>query len=120
MDAVQFVAVVRQVVRNGAVADVIHNLEAPPGRRPAAELVADSTWYKTLDQSQRKRLANVLNEAVDHALFGFFCVLDGVRAIESGEHRGRIELRYMSESDEVTVLNQEPEMLHDIYNSYDS
>jgi hypothetical protein len=45
MDAEQFVDVVRKVVMNAAVQDVVGNLTDPPGRRPAPELVALSKWF---------------------------------------------------------------------------
>jgi hypothetical protein len=118
MKSVEFVEVVKKVVRDAAVSDVLGVLEAPPGRRPAVELLANSAWFKSLDSDQRKRLMSIINEAVDHAVFGLFCVIDGVRTIENGNPKGTIELRYVSPSNAVTALNPpNGEMLHDIYNS---
>jgi hypothetical protein len=61
-------------------------------------------------------LARVVATAVDRSVFGFFCVIDGVRAIEDGPDKGRLELSYVK--DGVRLLNPpEGEMLHDIFNT---
>jgi hypothetical protein len=53
---------------------------------------------------------------VDRAIFGFLCVLDGVRAIEGARDKGRLVLFYDRES-RVLLNNPDDEYLHDIYNS---
>ena len=52
--------------------------------------------------------------SVHSALFGFFCVLDGVRAIEAPGQKGTLQLTY-DRGHIHTVLNSEDNFLHDIY-----
>lgn len=71
-------------------------------------------WYQSLDEAQRARLSSVIQIAVDQAVFGFLCVIDGVREIENPESKGRLELRYVQ--DTTTVLNGlDGPMLHEMY-----
>ena len=58
----------------------------------------------------------VIEHAVDSAVFGFFCVLDGVRVIEDDEVKGDFELRYIKGSTEA-LSGPALRMLHEIYNA---
>ena len=70
-----------------------------------------------ISRRNRKQLvAYVIGEAVDSAVFGFLCVFDGVRAVESVEIKGRFELRYTGETT-VELNAQDAPMLHDLYNA---
>ena len=53
---------------------------------------------------------------MDQAVFGFLCVLDGVRAVENGPDKGTFELRYLKDGS-VLLNPQDEAMLHDLYNS---
>lgn len=109
-----FVKGIRQVVRDAAIKDSIAVLENPPGRRPRQQLLIQSDWYRALGSDQQELVKGVLRDAVDQAIFGFFCVLDGVRAIEEGEIKGDFELRYVKGTS--TPLNgRDLPMLHDFY-----
>jgi hypothetical protein len=55
--------------------------------------------------------------AVDKAVFGFFCVLDGVRAIEDGRLGGALELRYVGGGLSQPLNSAEDDMLHDLFNA---
>jgi hypothetical protein len=60
----------------------------------------------------------VIATAVDGALFGLLCVLDGVRAVEDGEIKGEFRLHYIKGG--VAVLNgPDAPFLHDLYNDPD-
>ncbi len=114
MNTEEFVEVLKVVVRDGAASDVIGVLNAPPGRRPSRELIERAEWYKSLKEGEKKLLSEVVVDAVNRAIFGFLCVLDGVRSIEDGEDKGRLELIY--HKDESVLLNpSEGEMLHDLW-----
>jgi hypothetical protein len=116
MTAEEFIAALRVVVRDAAVKDSLATIEHPPGRKPSMELQKASAWYRSLDKDQQAILASVIGEAVDSAIFGFLCVLDGVRAVENGERKGRFELHYIGER--AIWLNAEDKpMLHDLYNA---
>ena len=73
-------------------------------------------WYSSLDNRSRKLVASLVAEAIDTAIFGFLCVVDGVRAAENIPAKGRFELLHIGER--VTLLNA-PEgiMLHDLYSA---
>ncbi|WP_413702160.1 hypothetical protein ACLKMH_12120 [Psychromonas sp. KJ10-10] len=58
-------------------------------------------------------LRSIISEAVDESVFGFLCVIDGVRSISNGGEENGLQLIHRS-----TRLNDETnEMLHDIYNN---
>lgn len=114
MDSKDFVRVIKKVVRDAAIEDCLEMLEQPPGRRPSQHLRERAEWYKSLNLDERRYLADVVSSAVDGAVFGFLCVLDGVRVVESGDRQGTFELRYVKK--EATILvGEDLEMLHDLY-----
>jgi hypothetical protein len=53
-------------------------------------------------------------DAVNRAVFGFLCVIDGVRAIEHGADKGSLELRYVKNG---SVLLNPPDgkVLHELW-----
>src|SRR5215813_8856608 len=97
MDGQQFVDAVRVAVRDSAVSGTLALLQQPPGRRPSAALRNNAAWYASLSESDRDRLASIMQEVVDQAVFGLLCVIDGVRAIEDGPTKGTFELTYVGE-----------------------
>jgi hypothetical protein len=114
MNSSQFIDLLRVVVRDGAASEVMSALEKPPGRRPPEDLVERSKWYSSLDDDQRRILSATVLDAADRAVFGFLCVIDGVRSIENESEKGRLELRYVKNG---SVLLNPPErdMLHDLW-----
>lgn len=118
MNNERFVSVIKLVVRDSAIKGVVDNLEHPPGRRPPAELLRQSEWFKQLDEAERQNVVGIVRDAVNHAVFGFLCVLDGVRIIEDGEDQGELLLIYRKDGD--TLLNDFADVcLHDLYNESD-
>jgi hypothetical protein len=114
MDSRDFVDHIKIAVRDAAISDAVGVLERPPGRHPPAEMVARAQWYASLNSQQRELLAGVIADSVNRAVFGFLCVLDGVRAMEDGEEKGRLELLHIKERS--TVLNSpDGPMLHDLF-----
>jgi hypothetical protein len=113
MDSEEFVSAIRKAIIDGAASDIIEMLENPPGRKPSANLIANSVWYKSLSQEQKRGFGPVIQDAVESSVFGFLCVLDGVRAIENGPGKGRLELRYIKD-DQTTIINPEILVLHDL------
>lgn len=114
MDTQQFVDLLRIVVRDGAASEELSVLQSPPGRQPSADLQERSRWYDSLQDDQKKILSSIILDVADRTVFGFLCVLDGVRAIEDGPDKGHLELRYVK--DNSTLLNPpEGEMLHDLW-----
>lgn len=114
MTGEDFVRAIERVVRDAAVSDSLEGLERPPGRRPDQAVVAQSDWYRSLDSQEQQLLKAVLQGAIDNAVFGFLCVLDGVRAVEDGPVKGDFVLNYLKGTS--TPLNgPDLPMLHDLY-----
>ena len=101
-------------VRNSALKSMIHNLEQPAGRKPAPKTVKMSEWYHTLSQKDKSSLQEIMQDSIDESLFGFFCVLDGVRDIDV---KGELIL-CLNNNGEIMKLNDEndEEYLHDVFN----
>lgn len=114
MNTEKFVDMIKLVVRDAAVEDTISILESPPGRSPERKIVALSNYYNNKSEEERMIINEIMSQAVDEAVFGFLCVLDGVRAIENGESKGTLSLTY--KKDVEVVLNKD-EDLHDFYNA---
>jgi hypothetical protein len=61
-------------------------------------------------------LSEALSDAAEVAIFGFFCVLDGVQATENGPEKGRFELSY-GNGDQRVLLISGADDLHDVFQS---
>lgn len=117
MNAEEFVLVIKQVVEKAAIDDLISSLNATNEYPVDKKLARMLEWYSSLNAEGRAMIMDLISESVQSTLFGFFCVLDGVRAIENGPEKGRLELVF-SKGDTRTVLNDgELDFLHDLYQS---
>ncbi len=114
MQAHEFVSVIRRVVLDSAIESTKSTLANPPGRRPDPRLVELSRWYLTLPVGDRENVDQVLSLAADHSVFGFLCVLDGVRAIDNGKDRGRLELRHVGAEGAILLNDPQGKFLHDL------
>jgi len=114
MNAAEFVDAIRTEVRDSSPREVIALLERPPGRQPAANLIALSRWFNTLGDADRGRVREVVAMGSDHAVFGLLAVLDGVRVIEDGPDRGKLELRHVRGAQTTLLNDPSGPMLHDL------
>ena len=115
MDGRSFIATIKKVVRDAAVEDTIDVLVQPPGRHPSPDLMKQAIWYASLTATDREILRGIVARAIDGGIFGFLCVVDGVRAVEDGPNKGDFTLSYVKEG--TTQLNSPTgPMLHDLYN----
>ena len=117
MDSEELVSGIRRVVEDTSVSDCLGNYENPPGRVPSNELLELSRWYKGLADEDKEMVARAVRDAARASVFGFFCVLDGVRAIEGLGEEGSLELYYVDGPARVLLNEAGKEGLHDIYNS---
>ncbi len=62
-------------------------------------------------------LRAALREVAESAVFGFFCVLDGVRVIEESPEKGDLELYYVKGEERNLLNNPNGGELHDLFNS---
>jgi len=116
MDTKEFVEAIKEVVEKSSVDGVIEVMSQPPGRKPDLELVQRSVWYNKLPEEDKRMVREVVAESVQSALFGFLCVLDGVRAIENDEDKGVLKLYFEKKGQQVLLNHPEGEYLHDLYN----
>lgn len=116
MNSKKFVDVIKLVVRDAAIMDVIAISENPSGRRVSEMQKSRAEWLRSLNGNEREIIKSLVTDAVDQTLFGFLCVLDGVRAVENGPAKGAFELRYLK-GESVLLNPQDESMLHDLYNS---
>jgi hypothetical protein len=89
-----FVQVLSQVAKDGAVEDVVAQLERPSGRNPAQERRELSEWFIGLSDADRRNVEAVIVETARVAVFGVLCALDGSRAIVSADVPGCVELSF--------------------------
>ncbi len=118
MNPSEFVEALKSEVRDAAATDTIAQLRSPSGRRPSEAIRKLSAWFNQLSESDQRAVAEVASMAAHNAVFGFLCVLDGVRSIEDGDQQGEIELNYV-QADRSNVRLNPPsgDPLHDIINA---
>lgn len=109
-----FVSIIKEVVVEAAINSVKENLFMPPGRSPASDLIKMSEWYNKLNGADKDLMHQVIKESIDTAVFGFLCVLDGVRAFEN-ENNGELKLYYESGNEKLLLNDIDTEYLHDFY-----
>jgi hypothetical protein len=114
MNSYEFVEVIKLVVRDDSINGQIEQLTKPSGRSPTKESLEMSKWYNELSEPEKRIVKLIISKSVDMAVFGFFCVLDGVRAIED-ENKGELELYYAREEQRVLLNIMPDDFLHDIY-----
>lgn len=115
MNSDEFVSAIKTAVRNGAIEGIIDELVKPSGRTVSGQKRVSSELYHSLSEPNKRVLKGIISEAVDDAVFGFFCALDGVRAIEETGEKGELQLIYRKNQEE-TILNDPDNIyLHDLY-----
>jgi hypothetical protein len=114
MNNQEFIDAIKITVVQDSIESIESVLKTPPGKSPEKKRVELSEWYHTLDDTSKQMVKNIINESVETSVFSFLCVLDGVRAIEKNEDKGKLDLYY--EKDETLVLlnNQNEEYLHNL------
>lgn len=107
-----FVDSIYEAVYMQSVRDVVQNLIRPPGRKPEKALMEMSEWFLNLPHKDREMAVRVMCEVADSAVFGFLCVLDGVRPITDGFSRQPV-VTIVGEGEEVVVSPDKD--LHDYF-----
>jgi hypothetical protein len=115
MRPLEFVALVRKIIRDSASEETLTVLRKVPGKRPSPTIITRSNWYNSLKDEDKKILASIILDVADRTVFGFLCVLDGVRAIESDPDKGRLELRYIKGADSILLNSTEDAPLHELW-----
>lgn len=120
MDRNEFIEAVYKYIALNAYTDAVESLKKPVGRQPSKEDILRSERYLSLSDEAKEVCDWVAKDSVDSALFGFFCVLDGVRNINATIANSRLRLTLETES-ETFILADNTEYLgtpdlHDLYN----
>ena len=114
MKATDFVAVLTECCRDGAVKGLTEQLKKPAGRKPSQQLRKLSSWFNSLSPNDQQNLIAVTRMAADATLFGVFCVFDGVRVVESTPMKSSFRIT-ATKGVVRTVVSPSTEFLHDIY-----
>jgi hypothetical protein len=117
MDSNEFVEAIRMAVERPSLDGIEQLLTKPPGRSPNKELLKRSHWYNKLTDEDKRMVLEIAKESIQMSLFNFFCVLDGVSAIEDTEKKGVLELYFEKDGERIFINDPNREFLHDIYNS---
>jgi hypothetical protein len=115
MDGEEFVKRLIPAVRDSSISGVKRKIDHPPGREPRESLVRLSDWYNSLPATDKEQVGAVIVEAIDSALFGVLCVLDGVRAISDVGPREELVLLARGLQGDTLVNDPAADFLHDIY-----
>jgi hypothetical protein len=115
MSPEDFIRALKIAVHDAGVRAVRETLEHPPGRKPETSVVELSDWYHSLPHSDKEKLMQVVQHAVQASVFNFLCVLDGVSAIEDTQRKGELELYYVRDGVRKLLNDQGDECLHEVY-----
>ncbi|MFB6455593.1 hypothetical protein ACE38W_10015 [Chitinophaga sp. Hz27] len=116
MNNVEFVNAIKAAVERPAIHGIVALLQT--NKLQNDRLKRMSAFYSALDDKGQMIVEEIIKESVNSAVFGFFCALDGVRAIEHGPNKGTLELRYKNSMKQTDILlnDFDEEFLHDLYN----
>jgi hypothetical protein len=115
MSPESFVEALVSTVHRSSMRGVAEELaEGPAGRRLDTRSKELTNWYAGLSPEDRRNVLAVIARSVHAAVFGFLCVVDGVRAIEDG---GATELEVFAKTgaDRVLLNSRDAIMLHEEY-----
>ncbi len=120
MNAHEFVQAVKLRVIDAAADGALKNLKTSHSRSSTIALQDISKWFNGLSNSDQHHVAKVVQMTAHSAAFGLFCVIDGVRVVESGPEKSEFRLMAISANGSETTLNPDDgEMLHDLLNALD-
>lgn len=114
MNKEEFVESIKSVVISDSIKSVEANLLLPRGKAPRQEMLEMSKWFNVLNSSDKSMLMKIIRESIETSVFGFFCVLDGVRSIENDNEKGSLELYYKKAENRVLLNDPDEEYLHDL------
>lgn len=113
----QFIDAIKIAVTKSSVNGVVSTLKSPPGRNPEELDVKVSKWYNGLDAAEKEIIMHIIKEAVDNSVFGFLCVIDGVRTVTDDGESGEFVLSYKDGEGEYLLNSPNEDYLHDLYNA---
>lgn len=110
----EFVETIKSVVINDSIKSIESTLLKPPGRSPQNKTLEMSNWFNSLDSQDKSIVKEVIKESIETSVFGFLCVLDGVRAIENNNEKGVLQLYYVKDDHRILLNDPNDIYLHDL------
>lgn len=114
MDTRQFVKAIRSYAGDIATKSIAEDLKDEPSPGWPDSLRSEARWFSSLTADDQARALAVAARAVDAALFGLFCILDGARSVERSSERGEFRVVYVK-GGIVRELSNPQVLLHEIY-----
>lgn len=109
-----FIKTVRFLLKEKGGVELIDEIENPPGRFPKPEKKELAEWFAGLDENSKKHISKIIDMSIDNSLFGMFCIIDGIRAVEN-ENKGQLKLYYERGDEKILLNSEDGEELHDLY-----
>jgi hypothetical protein len=113
MTSETFISTLRIQVCNGAVEAVLAALATPSGKQPSQRDVELSHWYIAQTSPVQGLVREIIEEAVEQAVFNVLAILDGVAPIGSGN--SRLELFGVEGSGRALLNDPSCEELHRLF-----
>lgn len=83
----EFILAIKMAAFDSAVSGTVNELKnGPAGRGLHPRGSALSLWYNRLPAGDQQMVTEAVRDAARAAVFGFLCVLDGVRVIDDPPH----------------------------------
>ncbi len=114
MNKQEFIDAIKLVVISDSVKSIESYLLKPPGREPQKQIVELSNWVNNLKPEDKDMMMKIVKESVETSVFGFLCVLDGIRAIEDSKIKGRLILSYEKQGNLVLLNDPDEDYLHEL------
>jgi hypothetical protein len=115
MNQIEFISGVKVSVAEATVHSVTETLNAPAGRKPAEHFIQLSKWYNSLNEHDKEMVIKVIKQATDMTIFGFLCILDGVRTIENSQDNGTLKLYYQKGEEKIMLNDPDEDFLNDMW-----
>ena len=93
---------------------MIKKILGPPGKEPEKKIVELSNWFNKLGSEDKIMVMKIVKESVETSVFGFLCVIDGVRVIEDSKRKGRLILSYEKQGDVILLNDPDEDYLHNL------
>jgi hypothetical protein len=72
-----------------------------------------SEWFNGLEEADQTKVTEMLKLVAHSSVFGFLCVLDGARVVESSQS-GHFELRYVKDGQSDILSGPQGGALHEL------
>jgi len=113
MNQDDYIQAIKDYIRKPAIEGSYKNAITPPGNRVTPQQKEIARWLASLSEKECQHIQYLLECAVDAAIFGYLCSLDGVTKITN--ESGMFHLIFKSEKGDCLLNAESSDYLHDIY-----